>query len=335
MSDSAGVGREAEEALRGEPLVHRRAASRRRRLRPCARRYALFGALLGLGAPLGYAVLSGLTSPWRARRLGGPEPGLAYGYMALATPLAFGLFGLVLGRKEDTLSAARAHIEQQRDEFSAIVAHDLRTPVHAFLLHLQALERQAKNGEVSISAASLRQMQRGGKRLAAMVDELLEATRIEAARIELQLRTVSLPEAVTGLVDRIRPMFGERTVEIDASAVPHVRADPTRLDRVLTNLLENAAKYSPKDAPIVIRVAPASGGAVISIEDRGPGIDPRDLPRLFDRFYQARRAREKKSGLGLGLYITKGLVEAHGGRIDVESRPGAGSTFSVWLPAAR
>lgn len=335
MSDSADGGREAEGTLRAEALDRGRAAPRRSAPLPRAWRYALFGAVLGLGAPLGYAVLCRLILPRRVRRRHGASQQLVYGYTALTTPLAFGLFGRALGRKEDRLSAARAHIEQQRDEFSAVVAHDLRTPVHAFLLHIQALLRQVKGEEVTISAVSLRKMERGGKRLAAMVDELLEATRIEAARIDLKPRTVSLPEAVTGLVDRIRPTLGAHDVEIDVSPVPPVRADPLRLDRILTNLLENAVKYSPEGAPIAIRLRPSANGATISIEDRGRGIEPHDLPRLFDRFYQSRRAREKRTGLGLGLYITKGLVEAHGGRIDVQSRPGVGSTFSVWLPGAR
>jgi signal transduction histidine kinase len=84
-----------------------------------------------------------------------------------------------------------------------------------------------------------------------------------------------------------------------------------------------------------IRVAEAGGGATLSVHDEGPGISPEDLPRLFDRYFQTERARAKRQGLGLGLFITKGLVEAHGGTITVESEPGAGSTFRVWLPAAQ
>lgn len=115
---------------------------------------------------------------------------------------------------------------------------------------------------------------------------------------------------------------------------PAVSADPLRLEQVVTNLLENAAKYSDAGTPIRIIIEPSGRGATLSVEDRGPGISPEELPRLFDRYFQTQRARTKRRGLGLGLFITKGLVEAHGGAITVDSVPGAGSTFRVWLPAA-
>ena len=112
-----------------------------------------------------------------------------------------------------------------------------------------------------------------------------------------------------------------------------VLVDPARFDQVLINLIENAAKYSPQGTPIQVTIEGAQGGAVVTVEDRGAGIAADDLPRLFDRFYQAPRARSHNSGLGLGLYIAKGLVECHGGRIWVDSRPGQGSRFHVWMPA--
>lgn len=136
-------------------------------------------------------------------------------------------------------------------------------------------------------------------------------------------------------MDRIGPTLGPHRVDIRVEASPPpVHVDPTRLDQILTNLVENAAKYSGEGMPISIRIRREDAGVGLAVEDRGPGIPPEELPKLFDRFYQAKRARERKSGLGLGLYITKGLVEAHGGRIRVESEVGRGSVFSVWLPAS-
>ena len=112
-------------------------------------------------------------------------------------------------------------------------------------------------------------------------------------------------------------------------------ADPLRLDQIFMNLIDNAAKYSKPGAPIRIVVEPVEEGARVTVIDHGVGIAEDAIPKLFDRFFQVQRAREqKRTGVGLGLYITKGLVDAHGGRITVESEPGRGSRFCVWLPAA-
>lgn len=332
MSRTSEIQSSAIFALRREaPIGDRPVAGRPRR----TRRYGWIGAALGLGAPLAFAALRGALAWSRnSRRWRPADRWLAYGYMTATTPLVFGLFGRIIGQSEDRLSETFAQIERLREEFAAVVAHDLRNPIQAILLQIQALRRQAQDAEVTVSVATLERLERGAKRLSEMVDDLLDATRIEAARLRLGLRTVSVPEIVSGLIERIRPTLGAHPVEVDVASVPLVLADPLRLEQILTNLLDNAAKYSPVAAPIAVRVAPAGGGVTISVEDRGHGIDPEDLPRLFDRFYQAKRAREKKSGLGLGLYITKGLVAAHGGGIDVRARAGGGSVFSVWLPGA-
>jgi two-component system OmpR family sensor kinase len=116
--------------------------------------------------------------------------------------------------------------------------------------------------------------------------------------------------------------------------VPPVALDSARLEQILQNLLENAAKYAPGATPIQVDVDGDAAGVCVRVIDQGPGIDPDDLPRVFDRFYQSTSARERKNGFGLGLFITKGLVVAHGGRIDVESERCRGSVFRIWFPAA-
>src|SRR5262249_29690365 len=161
-----------------------------------------------------------------------------------------------------------------------------------------------------------------------MADDLLDASRIELHRLALDRRRISLRDAITSLVAQLEPTFAGRAVEIEAAAdAPAVSADPLRLDEVLTNLLENAAKDSAIGRPTRVVVRGDGGGARVTVEDEGAGIPADEIPRLFDRFYQAKRSRKTKTGLGLGLYITKGLVEAHGGRIWVESTPGRGSAF--------
>ncbi len=229
-------------------------------------------------------------------------------------------------------------LERLREEFASIVAHDLRNPVSSILMNIEMLLREAGGKEqLSVRVSSLERVRRSALRLGDMVKDLLDASRIEVGRLTLERKPVDAPQAVTALLDQVGPTLGNHPLELDLEGVPApLSLDLVRFDQILTNLLEHAAKYSPEGAPIrvLLRAAADGRGAVISVRDQGIGIAAEDLPRLFDRFYQAKRAREKKTGLGLGLYITKGLVEAHGGRIWVESLPDRGSTFHVWLPYA-
>jgi two-component system sensor histidine kinase VicK len=176
-------------------------------------------------------------------------------------------------------------------------------------------------------------MKRVGQRLNQLVADLLDASRVEMGRVVLERRPLSIGQTVRALVDEIAPTLGEHPLDLDLDeGAPLVDVDPGRLDQIVTNLLDNAAKYSPPGTTIRVHVGGTADGAVLTVEDHGEGIAPGEIPLLFDRLHQGPRTRIRKSGLGLGLYITKGLVEAHGGRIWVESEHGRGSRFHVWLP---
>jgi signal transduction histidine kinase len=173
-----------------------------------------------------------------------------------------------------------------------------------------------------------------GRRLNAMIQDLIDSARLEAGELKLNREPVELPALVTDLRERVASPEDLPRIRVEVSgSLPPVCADPQRLERILTNLITNALKYSSPDTEVTVTVAREDGAVVTSVTDRGPGIAPDDLPRLFQRYYRTDSARERE-GLGLGLYITKGLVEAHGGRIAVESEVGAGSTFSFTLPIA-
>jgi signal transduction histidine kinase len=231
--------------------------------------------------------------------------------------------------------SSRKELERVREEFAAIVAHDLRTPLQSVLLQIELLLGQASGGASSVPVATLQTMKRNGYRLERLTRDLLEASRIDAHRVVLDRREVDLPELVSGLVVQIEGALGTHAITVEIGGeLPSVSADPLRIEQILTNVLENAGKFSPEGAPIRIVVAAEGGGATLSIEDRGPGIAPEEIPHLFDRYYQTRKARGAGQGVGLGLYIVRGLVEAHGGRITVESTPGIGSAFRIWFPAA-
>jgi signal transduction histidine kinase len=174
-----------------------------------------------------------------------------------------------------------------------------------------------------------------------MVGELLDASRVAAGRLTLVRKRVDVLSAVSTLVDRLRLTLGAHRLELDTSHAPehvHMWVDPSRLDTILTNLIENVATVSGDGARI--RLALGAGedggpqGLVLTVSAQGIGIAPEELRDLFDRFPHAEGAAGTKTGLGLSLYITKGLVEAHGGKIWLGSTP-RGNTFHVWFPCEK
>jgi signal transduction histidine kinase len=240
---------------------------------------------------------------------------------------------IAYARQLKVAEGAHAELHRLRGEFEAIIAHDLRGPVAAMLLQIEDLLRGATDGRVSAPVAALERVRRSARRVSQMAGDLLDASSLELKRLALDRSPVSLQEAVTSLVADIEPTLGDHPISVDVEGEPPaVSVDGARLDQILTNLLDNAAKYSSPESPIRVVIQPAPGGASVTVEDRGIGIAAEEIPRLFDSFYQASRARARRTGLGLGLYITKGLVEAHGGMISVESTPGLGSRFRVWFP---
>jgi signal transduction histidine kinase len=173
------------------------------------------------------------------------------------------------------------------------------------------------------------------QRMNLMIQDLVDATRSEAGQLRLERQPVRLPEFVEALKGSQAPALPMERVEIQKPPeLPPVSADPARLERILVNLLSNALKFSPPESPVTVSFARRGDEVITSVTDRGPGIPPEDLPRLFQRYYRAPTADERQRGVGLGLYITRMLVEAHGGRIWAESEVGRGSTFSFSLPVA-
>jgi signal transduction histidine kinase len=172
----------------------------------------------------------------------------------------------------------------------------------------------------------------------ALVSDLLDLARLRGDRLELHIRRIDLGELVTGAISLMRPLLdakGQR-VELGIPApAPVVPGDYQRLERVLLNLLSNAHKYAPRGSRIGVRLQEGRQAATVAVADSGPGIPPEALPLLFEQFYTGRTSSTRHNiGAGLGLPIAKGIVEAHGGRIWVESRVGVGTTVAFTLPKA-
>jgi PAS domain S-box-containing protein len=225
-------------------------------------------------------------------------------------------------------------LQQQQEEMLHLVSHDLRIPLTVISGHLEllalALEEQ---GLADCVAEHTDTIARNAQRLQVMIGDLVEVAGLEGRQFTLQPVPLMLQRFVPELLCRVRGALPvARVCAVLPDDLPPVSADPDRLERVVLNLLSNACKYSAVDAPVQLRAWHADGRVHLAVCDEGRGIAPQDVPHIFDRFYRARGER-KAEGIGLGLYITRLLVEAHGGTVGVESTPGVGSTFTVTLPA--
>jgi two-component system phosphate regulon sensor histidine kinase PhoR len=229
----------------------------------------------------------------------------------------------------------RKHAEDQREDFLRLVSHDLRSPLVGIGGFAQVLLRQfEKAGASEADRKYLKFIAVGAERMTAIIQDLVDLVQLEGEQAEIRAQAVALSDFVRDYLERAAVTMDVGRVITDLPAgLPPVASDPSRLERILTNLLSNALKYSPCEAPVHLAAERAGGEVLVSVTDEGPGIAPEDLPRLFDRFYRCKTAR-KREGLGLGLYIAKMLVEAQGGRIWVDSEPEKGSAFRFTLPVA-
>ncbi len=218
-----------------------------------------------------------------------------------------------------------AHVlQQQQEDFLHLVSHDLRIPLTVIYGHTQLLESSL--AEAGITDEHLREnvatIRRSCQRMNAMIQDLVDAARFAGGQLVLNVAPVELAPYLANLLRRVKPSLDvERiklTIPID---LPPVSADYDRLERILLNLLTNALKYSRANTPILLQAKSTDGEVLISVMDEGVGIAPEELPHLFERFYRGKSERQAE-GIGLGLYITKLLVEAHGGRIPGRKRSG-------------
>jgi PAS domain S-box-containing protein len=225
-----------------------------------------------------------------------------------------------------------------RDDFLALASHELRSPLSPLMLRLERLLGKAENARESLDprvlAEELRAIKCVATRVTQLVDNLLETSRMTVGRIPLEVEEVDLSAVVRDVVDRERPELARARSPLTLSAEGPVvgRWDPTRLELIIGNVLSNAIKYGA-NAPIEIRVGWAGEVARFEIQDHGIGIPLEQQARIFDRFERAAPVRHY-GGFGLGLWIVRRLVEAHGGTVRVESQPGAGARFTIELPPA-
>jgi two-component system, NtrC family, sensor kinase len=236
-----------------------------------------------------------------------------------------------LSQKSRELEVASEH----KSEFLANMSHELRTPLNAIIGFSQVL-RQRLFGPVNAKQEEyLDDILSSGNHLLSLINDILDLSKVEAGQVELEVSTLSLREALERGVVMVRESATKRGLHLSLEPAPDVdlvQGDERRLRQVIFNLLSNAVKFTPEGGSVVVASARVNGHVQVSVTDTGPGVAPEDRERIFEEFQQTGVGAQQREGTGLGLALSKRLVELHGGRIWVESEPGHGSRFVFTLP---
>jgi signal transduction histidine kinase len=244
--------------------------------------------------------------------------------------------GTLLGRIEVYTDVTDLHeLQRNKDEFLAVVSHELKTPVTSIKGYAQLLGRRAVREQLQASTvSSLGVIERQANRMEQLIETLLDLSRWDLGKLKFEPGEINLSALIRHAADLAGMTIEVRQIELELPASPvWIRGDERRIEQVVTNLLLNAIRYSPGGEAVTVSLH--EGDDVrLRVQDRGIGIPPEARPRIFERFYRGPGMTDL-TGLGIGLYISKNIVEQHGGQINVESEVGAGSTFTVTLPKLR
>lgn len=294
---------------------------------------ARYGVLTTLMFAAGFAYLD--LEPRGSFAIANAHERLAVVFYAVTGCFVAGVGGALRSTYADARAQHRLleGVYRQREELLGALTHDIRSPLSTIALTARVLAR-AHGATIPDLARRADVIVNNVEAVDAMLRDLVEVAALESGRITLERARVDVAAMVRQVKETLSVGLPAERLKVDpcAGELPAVDADPRRLERVFVNLLTNALKYSP--GLVIVGVRPDRGGVLVSVRDEGPGIGAEDLPHIFEKYYRAKGAAAQE-GLGLGLYISRLLVEAHAGRIWAESEPGKGSTFNVSLPATR
>jgi signal transduction histidine kinase len=283
-------------------------------------------------AAVGAGLLLARSISRRIDRLRSTSSRLAEGDFAARAPESGPRELAELGASFNEMATNVEQLFDARRQLVAWASHDLRTPITSMQAMLEAVEDGLADAEDYLP------LLRGQvERLGMLVEDLFELARIDAGLLTVELHEISIDSVVEACLRGLEPEAKAKHVRLEARIESPARAvcAPEKVERVLFNLLTNSLRHTPSDGSVAVVVEPASEELLITVEDTGEGIAPELLRRMFDRFWRGDRARSSgRAGGGLGLAIAQGLVEAQGGRIWAESRPGGGARVSFTLPAA-
>ncbi len=245
---------------------------------------------------------------------------------------------LALAAAEMELRRAEARKIAERDEFIAVAAHELKTPITSLRLAVQVLRRDAERGAAPEDAKlrdSLRTIESQSQRLGRLVTELLETVRLRTGPMVLDLRPADVVDIVTKAVRDAQATTSRHEIVLAAPTRLRAKLDALRFAQVVGNLLDNAIKFSPKGGRVEVELSSPKRRAVrLAVRDHGIGIASEDRPHIFERFYRSQPS-DQRSGLGLGLYVSREIVELHGGRIETEAPDDGGTRMVVSLSEGR
>jgi PAS domain S-box-containing protein len=223
--------------------------------------------------------------------------------------------------------------EELKSTFISVVSHELKTPVALIKGYVGTLRREDASWDRQIVQDSLEVIEEEADRLTELIENLLDASRLQAGALAINLSDVLLDVLVERIMNRFRTQSDRHTFVVDfPKNFPVILGDEDRLSQVLTNLISNAIKYSPEGGEVRVSGQIRPEQVVVCVSDQGPGIDAGDIPHVFDRFYRATEASRTTKGAGLGLYLARAVVEAHEGRIWVNPQPGQGARICFSLP---
>lgn len=228
-------------------------------------------------------------------------------------------------------------LERLRQEFVANVSHELKTPLTSIKGFVETLLGGALR-DAAKSEGFLKMMEEDADRLKRLIDGLLELSKLESRELELRREPVDLKKEIDKVIAAFEPLLKEKKIAVEnrlsQNGPGRVSADRDKLKQVLVNLLDNAVKFNREGGRVIFTVQSEGGETKVFVEDTGIGIPPEAVPRIFERFFRVDKARSRDlGGTGLGLAIVKHIIEAHGGEVSCQSKPGQGSTFSFTLPS--
>ena len=223
---------------------------------------------------------------------------------------------------------------QAKSDFLASMSHELRTPLSAILGFSDLMRDEPRDGDTArVPVEWIEHVHRGGEHLLALINDVLDLAKVEAGRLDLSFEPIDLQTAVAESVNGLRPLAERKSLTVESNVAPvTLVADRGRLRQIMYNLLSNAIKFTPAEGKITVAGSVTEGRLHLSVSDTGVGIAAGDLGTVFEEFRQVGDLAERQEGTGLGLALSRRLAEAHGGRIELESTVGVGSTFTVVLP---